>query len=480
MLYLNGKRHELRGEPCFATVSDFLRYEKNLRGTKVVCAEGDCGACTVLVARLTGDSLGPYEPINSCISFVYLADRSHLITVEGLRGSSEALHPAQKAMIECNGAQCGYCTPGFVCSLAGLTDSTKSENKGLSEKRVKNALTGNLCRCTGYEAIIKAGCSIPLDAAPKLSSLYDDSLIARDLRQLSGSVEILSNEQSVFLPETADQAVQYINRYPDTRVISGSTDLGVLSNKGKLKLKRLMNLNALRESYEIKEEPDYWNVGAKASLTRIEKALEKDFSEFSKYLNVFASPQIKNAASLAGNIINASPIADSIPFLRVAESELVLKSIQGERMVNINSFIQGGYKKLDLRPGELLIRIRIPKTSARFKLFKVSIRKDLDISTVTFAARYSISKGVIQTFSLAFGGVGPSVLRMSKLEQMAVGQKLEANLFKAMAKMLKQEITPLSDVRGSADYRHQLCHNLLLKFYDEVARQFEPDAELSI
>lgn len=469
ILFVNGAREELSGETAFMTVAEYLRYKKGLTGTKVVCSEGDCGACTILVSRMSEGKLGPYKAINSCISFMYLLDQSHVITVEGLKKGDE-LHPVQKAMVENHGAQCGFCTPGFICAMASLTEDAKKEKFPLEEKRVKNYLTGNLCRCTGYDSIIKSGCSVDLKSTPTLDSFYDDAKISKELASVSGSVRISHGDKSIFLPASVDEAATE-KKSKAPRMVSGGTDLGVVSNKGKLRLTEMMSLSNIASLYSVEETATHIVVGAKASLDELERKTAKVFPEFSNNLHIFASPQIKNSGSLVGNLINASPIADTIPFLRVAEADIVLRSSNGERTVNVNTFIKGGYKELDMRPDEIVTHIRIPKSQHKYKLYKISSRRDLDISTVTFAARYKLANGVLEEFSLALGGVGPTVLRMNAVEAKAVGQYFNQALFKRLATDVKNSIKPLSDVRGSTDFRLTLCHNLMLKFCDEVMKE---------
>lgn len=465
-MFVNGEREVLSPENSFMTVAEYLRYKKGLTGTKVVCAEGDCGACTILVSRMRDGKLGPYRTMNSCISFMYLLDQAHLITVEGLRKNNE-LHPVQKAMVENHAAQCGYCTPGFICAMASLTDDAKKENFPLEEKRVKNYLTGNLCRCTGYDSIIKSGCSVNLAATPELASFYDDEHITQDLAKLSGSVRVTHGNNSIFLPATVDEAVQE-KKERSPRLAGGATDLGVVYNKGKLKLNDVMSMNNITSLFTVEESATHLIIGARASYHEVEKKTAKLFPDFSRNLHLFASPQIKNTASLVGNLVNASPIADTIPFLRVVEAEVVLRSASGERSLNVNSFIKGGYKELDLRPDEIVTHVRLPKTNHLFKIYKISSRRDLDISTVTMAARYKLNGNILEEFSLALGGVGPSVLRMNQIESKAIGQHFDQALFKRLALEVKNSIKPLSDVRGSTDFRLTLCHNLMLKFCDEV------------
>ncbi len=471
ILFVNGERTELTGESAFMTVAEYLRYKKGLTGTKVVCSEGDCGACTILVSRMQEDKLGPYKSINSCISFMYLLDKSHLITVEGLR-KNEELHPVQKAMVENQGAQCGFCTPGFICAMASLTEDAKKENFPLEEKRVKNYLTGNLCRCTGYDSIIKSGCSVKLNSVPELASFYDDEKISKDLATVKGSLRIAHGDKSVYLPATVDEAVRE-KKEKSPRLAGGATDIGVVYNKGKLKLTDVMSLNNISSLYQVEETGTHIVVGARASLDELERKAAKVFPEFSRNLHIFASPQIKNSGTLVGNMVNASPIGDTIPFLRVAEAEVILRSSAGERIVNINSFYKGGYKELDMRADEIVTHVKIPKSNHEYKLYKISARKDLDISSVTMAVRYRLKNNVLEEFSLALGGVGPTVLRMSQIEAKAIGQYFNQALFKRLASDVKASIKPLSDVRGSTDFRLTLCHNLMLKFCDEVMKEHQ-------
>jgi xanthine dehydrogenase small subunit len=475
VFFLNGEEHRVRGEDAFRNLSEYLRYRCGLTGTKVVCAEGDCGACTVIAARYSRGRLGAYRTLNSCIAPVFSMDQCHLITVEGLSRDARELHPVSRAMVEAHGAQCGYCTPGFVCSLAAAVDHVKASPGAVwNGKRIRNCLTGNLCRCTGYEPILKAGEKIPLAETPRLETLFDPEAMQRVFDALpDDSVEVEFERRIARLSKDLPDAVEFLARNPGARVISGSTDMGVVANKRNLRPDRLLALPAVSELAWIEDQGDSFRIGARASLTDVESALKGDFPEFSRMLHVFASPQIKNSGTLVGNLVNASPIADTIPFLRVAEARVELRSQAGVRELGLDDFIRPGYKQLDLAAGELVTAVLIPKTRARFKLYKVANRKDLDISTVALAIRYRVEEGCLADFALAAGGVGPSVLRLPAIEARlsglclsdpsARGQVLSA------ADAIRAEIRPLSDVRGSAEYRHQLCRNLLLRFFDEVA-----------
>lgn len=470
-LYINGELHQVSGAEAFMPIADYLRYVRGLTGTKIVCAEGDCGACTILVSRWEEGQLGPYKALNSCIGFVYLFDRCHVLTVEGLK-RGDKIHPVQKSMVECSGAQCGYCTPGFICAMAGMVEDAKKEKFDLNEKRVRNYLTGNLCRCTGYDAIIEAGKNLASSDVEFLGDLYNDQAIGQSLAQVpAGAVFIQSEHKKVILPQTLKETVAAKNT--SSRIISGATDLGVLHNKRKTQLQNTLAVVGVSELRGIKEEKEALLIGAAATLDQIEKATKLLFPEFSRLLHVFASPQIKNSATLVGNLINASPIADTIPFLMVVEAEVVLESAQGSRVVNVNDFLKAGYKELDLAADEVVTHIRLPKTQDSFKLYKVSKRRDLDISAVTLACRYHLEQGRMTSFSIAYGGVGPKVLRLPLLEKKVRGQKLNKSLIASLVADIPKVFTPLSDVRGSAEFRRLVCGNLLWKFYDEVGQATE-------
>lgn len=475
VFYLNGKRTRASGSESALMLSDLLRYERGLPGTKVVCAEGDCGACTVLVARFRNGHLGEYRSINSCIAPVYSLDRSHLITVEGLK-RADGLHPVQEAMVRAQGSQCGYCTPGFVCSMAGMVDSAKRKGCAIDSKMVRNHTTGNLCRCTGYEPILNAGGSIDPGKVPNLASLYPHAPMEAEFENLDASVRVGSPEAPVFLPATLAEALRLRADHPQAKIVSGMTDLGVLTNKGKLVAGPRIALHGVEELYQFTDGSDAFRIGARVSLADVEDLLSASFPEFSGMLKIFASPQIKHSATLAGNLMNASPIGDSTPFLRVAEVTLMISRLGASgqvetREVGIDAFIKGGYKELDFTGDEILTAIRIPKSDHCYALFKASTRKDLDISTVAFAARYRIRGGRLEGVRMALGGVAASVVRMPDEEQMLEGAQIESGLFLRTADSAQNRVKPLSDVRGSSIFRKVLVRNLFLKFGDRILNE---------
>jgi xanthine dehydrogenase small subunit len=457
-LNVNGKHYQVEGEDAFMPLADFIRYRVHLTGTKIVCAEGDCGACTILVAR-PGEKR--YQSINSCIGFVFQFHGSSIITVEGLQEKSE-LHPIQESMRKFHGSQCGYCTPGIICSLAQLTEDAVQDNFEITKQKTKNYLTGNLCRCTGYEPILDAATHTDLKQVQKLTERYPTGKI-----KIKESVGIETVKKSVFIPTTLIEAVDFKNTHPDCRIVSGATDLGVLSNKGRWEVGKVMYLGLVKELKQLRKSKEYLEVGAAVSLEGLRQYCEQDFSEFAELLHVFASPQIKNAGTLVGNLANGSPIGDTIPFLLVADALIELVSVNGARTLNLNDFYLG-YKTFAMKPGEVITKVLIPRSQNKIKLYKVAMRKDLDISAVTFAANVDIEAGKVKDIKLALGGVGPTVLRMKKIEKDLIGNDFSKENFQQAAVKIKDSISPFSDVRGSAAFRKQLCHNLMLKCFEEL------------
>ena len=478
LLHINGERFEVRGQAAFAPLSEFLRGDLRLTGTKIVCEEGDCGACTVLVGRLEGDSLR-YRPVNSCIHLILQLDGCHVVTVEGLRRG--ALTEVQESMVVEHGAQCGFCTPGFVTAMHGLLEERAAAGAavaapaqaGPTDQEWREALTGNLCRCTGYEPILRACAAIDPARVARIHDLFPGGpplADARRARTTGLALETLrdSTPLAVFAPVDLDQALELRLAHPDARVVAGATDLGVQINKGRLAPGRFLSLALVSELRRLAVEDGAIHVGALVVWSDLERLCRAVAPEFAGILAVFASPQIKNVGTLVGNIVNASPIADSLPFLFVADAEVLLAGKRGRRSVNINSFYKG-YKELDLLPDELVIGVRIPLPGAdeTVRLYKVSRRRDLDISAFTAAIRMRRNNGSIESARVAYGGVGPVVLRLPKTEAFLSGRAFEAGTFLEAGQLARTEVTPISDVRGSADFRLQLAENILLRFYEE-------------
>ncbi|WP_374029101.1 xanthine dehydrogenase small subunit [Bdellovibrio bacteriovorus] len=473
-LLINGTEHVVQGEHAFLPLAQYLRYHAHLPGTKVVCAEGDCGACTVLVARWNQESWTAFQTLNSCIAPVYLFDLASIVTVEGL-AFEEELNEVQQKMREFHGGQCGYCTPGMVCSLSGLAEACAPTRTKISEKKARNHLTGNLCRCTGYEPILNAATHIDLE---KWSSLKARYLTAEQALQFKAraqdAITLVDGLKEIHAPKTLDEAVKIKMQKPGIRITAGATDLGVLHNKGKYFLDQVLVLNRIPELGRVEMTAQGLWVGAKVTLTEFENEVELSVPEFSRLLRIFASPQIKNQGTLLGNVLNGSPIGDSIPALLVLNAELHLMSTRGLRKVPLTQFYKA-YKSFDLQPDEIAIGLSIPplRDNWSLKFFKMSLRKDLDISAVTFAAALRIENETILEARIAVGGVGPTVVRVPAIEQDFVGKTFSETVFKEAGKNIRQYIKPISDLRASDAYRLQVAENLFHKCWYEMAEEKE-------
>lgn len=469
---INNQRHEIDGEKAFMSVASFLREDCHLTGTKMVCSEGDCGACTVLLANEVGeDGKLIFKSVNSCILPLYLIDGSQVVTVEGLKISDTELHPAQKAMVDCHGAQCGYCTPGFVCAIVGMAEIYKSENKKITEKKAKNFLTGNLCRCTGYRPILEAAVSMDLNKIELLKNRYNNpSWLLEMKKNKSQSVIMQFKQKSIFLPVTIKEAISAIAKDPELRIMGGATDVGVLINKGRTTTPKAMALYHIEVLRKINHDEKFITVGAAATLSEFEDYIESFIPELKKMLHIFASPQIKNQATLVGNIVNGSPIADTIPFLMVSDSVVVLESEKGIREVKISDFYLG-YKKNDMCKDEIVTKVKIPRilSNESLRLYKVSMRKDMDISAVTFAGLIKVENDKITSARFALGGVAATVVRLKEIESNICGQVFSKTQFELISKILPQFIKPLSDLRASKEYRMKVAQNFFLKFHNEVS-----------
>lgn len=472
---INDQLIVIEGDKAFIPLAKFLRDEQLLTGTKIVCAEGDCGACTVLLANDVGsDGKLSFKTVNSCILPLYLINGAQVVTVEGIGkkvGSHYELHDVQEKMIDCNGAQCGYCTPGFICAMVGMTEKFKVENKEITEKNAKNYLTGNLCRCTGYLPIIEAMTAVELDKIELLKDRYDSPEWIKEMHTIkSTAVQMNFAKKSIFLPVKVSEALAAKASDGDIRLVAGGTDIGVVVNKGKLITPKTMALYHIDELRKISHDNEFITVGATVTLTEFEDYIECHFPEMANLLHIFASPQIKNQATLIGNVVNASPIADTIPFLVVSDAIVELQDHKGIREVVLKDFYIG-YKNLNLNKSEIVTKIKIPLLlkNEMTRLYKVSMRKDLDISAVTFAGRVAFDGLKMTSVRLALGGVAATVGRLTDIEARLTGQDFSEKAFIDAAETLDQFIKPLSDLRASREYRMLVSKNYFKKFAKEIS-----------
>jgi xanthine dehydrogenase small subunit len=465
-LFINGQRLRVAGGEAFMTLAEFLRRRRQLTGTKIVCAEGDCGACAVLVGRACPEAnVIQYASVNACIQLMFQLDATHVVTVEGLK-TGENLSPIQESMVKCQGTQCGFCTPGFVVSLHDLME----HNRQPTAHDVRRALVGNLCRCTGYDSIVRAALESDRSELKSIDALYPPDDILAALAHAAGEeVQIESDGARFFKPVSVEAAARFRQQNPSCLIVSGATDLGVQRNKGTRQISIVMTTAGLRDLQTIAVTPDGLCIGAGATLTELERVTATHLPELSEFLAFFGSPLIKNAATLAGNLVNASPIGDTIPALFVLAGQVELTGPDSARWVEIEKFYTG-YRKTVLKTDEILTRVRLPlpRDGEIFKLYKVSKRKDLDISSFGAAIWMRRSGPVVQEIRIAYGGVGPTVVRLPRTEAFLAGKPASRHVFQQAGDLAGTEISPISDVRGSEDYRKILGRNILVKFWHDM------------
>ncbi len=446
-LVINGRPHDLAAAPLHRSTLDFLR-ENGLTGTKCGCNEGDCGACTVLLL----ESDGPPRAINACLALVHSLAGREILTSEGL-AEGDALHPAQQAMIESNGSQCGYCTPGFICSMA------EAAARGIADdpEKVADQLCGNLCRCTGYRPIRDAATALPRRASPHSTTTTGPGTA------------------TYHTPKSLGEALALKQQHPEADFIAGATETAVFINKRLQRPERLISLEHVAELLVLEKTDTHWQLGAAAPLTDIEHALDGEFPALDQVFRLFASRQIRHRATLGGNLVTASPIGDTAPVLLALDASLILAAADGERSVPLADFFTG-YRQTVLRPGEILKTIVVPRhLPGRCEFHKVSKRREMDISTVAGAFRLATDDaGLITHARLAYGGVAATPARARKTEASLVGLPLAEAASEKVLQTLATEFSPLTDLRGTADYRQLLIRDLFLKYLNERTADFSP------
>lgn len=467
--FVNGKECRVKGSDAFQPLSSYLRYQMGITGTKIVCEEGDCGACTILLGKVKDGKI-EYKSVNSCIQYLFQMDLSHIITVEGLRTGDE-LNEVQDAMVKCHGAQCGFCTPGFIVAMCGYFDDNKKSNRAADIQGLKDCTTGNLCRCTGYEPILKAGMNVDTKKIQSIDEQYPAAEMIKVIQKAASESVLLKGDDdfSAFIPATLDDAAKFRKENPDCVIVAGGTDVCVNMNKRAYAPKTVMSFSNIPGIDQILATNGLVTVGAKVTLAQLEDYFRQKVPEFHNILWVFGSPQIRNAGTLAGNIANASPIADTPPFLFVMDAVVELKNASGSRQVRINEFYKG-YKKFDMAKDEFIssIAIPMPKKDEIVKLYKVSRRKHLDISTNTAAFKIKLNKDIIEDIAIAYGGVAAVIMRLPKTEAFLKGKALTLENAKEAGEIAATEITPIDDVRGSRAFRLQLARNMMLKMYYDI------------
>ncbi|NDV98761.1 xanthine dehydrogenase small subunit [Salipiger sp. PrR002] len=463
---LNGRTVSLPQVPATQTLLDFLRLDRRLTGTKEGCAEGDCGACTVLVGRLHEGALR-YEAVNACIRFVASLDGCHVVTVEHLSGPDGALHPVQRAMVEHHGAQCGFCTPGIVMSLYALWMQTPQP----SEAQVETALQGNLCRCTGYAPIIRAAVAVSEYGTPEADHLMQErGRVAADLLALKDGrrVETGPDGDRAILPADLDDFADAYAAHPQATVIAGSTDVGLWVTKFLRPISPAIFIAHLDALKAVEVTDGAITLGAGVSYSEVQPLIAEHLPHLQEYWDRIAGWQVRNMGTVGGNIANGSPIGDTPPVLIALGAEVTLRHGRTRRTLPLEAFFID-YGKQDRRPGEFVesIRVPLPSPATRCAAYKISKRRDEDISAVAAGISVTVEGGVIQSARIALGGMAATPKRAGKAEAALRGQPWSEASFAAAARAMAEDFAPLSDWRASADYRMRVAQNLLRRFFLE-------------
>jgi xanthine dehydrogenase small subunit len=461
------------GQPT-RSVLEWLREEARCTGTKEGCAEGDCGACTVVLGSLDAQGALQLQPVNACIQFLPTLDGKALFTVEDVAAADGTLHPAQRCLVDCHGSQCGFCTPGFVMSL--WASYQRHGEAPATRQELADELSGNLCRCTGYRPILDAGQR--MFQAPRVG--FDAAPVVEALKTLAAD-EPLALPNGFHAPRTVDAFAALLVENPQAKVLAGSTDMGLWVTKQFRALPELISINEVAELKAVKVGDTAIEIGAAASLEAAWRALVGEWPSLRDLWLRFASLPIREAGTMGGNVANGSPIGDSAPVLMALGATIVLRRGTRVRRLPLEDFYLD-YMKNALEPGEFVLGLEVPRGTQRLvRAYKISKRFDCDISALCLGASLAIDGDRITAPRLAFGGMAAIVKRASKAEAALNGQPWnEASLAAAQA-ALAEDFKPLTDMRASAGYRLQVAQNLLKRLWLETRPQGAlPDSATSV
>jgi xanthine dehydrogenase small subunit len=448
---LNGEPQSVDAPPT-TTLLDWLREQKGLTGTKEGCNEGDCGACTVMVTDDSGS-----RALNACILFLPQLHGRAVRTVEGIAGPGGQLHPVQAAMVEHHGSQCGFCTPGFIVSMATAHLNGRTDHD--------DQLAGNLCRCTGYAPIIRAaeaaaGQDVPDWMKSDAESLKDPAFIFPEIRT--------EGRAPLATPTSADELAAWYDANPDATLIAGATDVGLWVTKGLRDLAPVAFLNQCTDLRSIVADGETICVGAMTSLTELGDFIADRHPSFAEMIRRYGSVQVRNAATVGGNIANGSPIGDSPPPLIALGATLHLRKGDSRRTLPLEDFFLD-YGKQDRAPGEFVEAVSIPVQPDRLRVYKLSKRFDQDISAVCGAFYVTVEGGTVTAARIAFGGMAGIPKRATHVEAALIGQPWTRATVEAARARFGDDYTPLSDMRASADYRLDTAANMLLRYFEDMS-----------
>ena len=462
---LGHRPHALPDVAPDRTLLDVLREDLRCTAVKEGCASGDCGACTVAVAEAEEGGRLHWRAVNSCIRLAHSVEGMAVFTAEDIAGEGGRLHPAQRAMLECHGSQCGFCTPGFVMSL--FTLHRQRDGAAVSRDEALHALSGNLCRCTGYRPILDAAQTmhhwpdVPLDESGLLQQL---KLLAQDGRE--PAADSASNFYAT--PTTLAELLRLRAAHPQALIAAGTTDVGLWVTKQHRRFGQIIDVTRVTELRRIERGAHSLSIGAAASLTEAFDALAESRPQLKPFFDRFAGLPVRESGTLGGNVANGSPIGDSMPLLIALGATLVLTSTRGERTLPIEDFYLA-YRKTALAPDEVLARIEVPQPTPHewLRADKISKRFEDDISAVCLAVALQVEDGVIHSARIGAGGVAAVPARAIQTEAALAGQPCAEATFDAAASVLEAEFKPLSDMRASSAYRRAVLGNLLRRGWQQ-------------
>jgi xanthine dehydrogenase small subunit len=458
-----GELVSLTNVPPDRTLLEVLREDLQCTGTKEGCGEGDCGACTVVIAEPRDGALD-YRAINSCIRLAHSIDGMALWTVEDLAGDDGRLHPAQEAMVQCHGSQCGFCTPGFVMSLFGMYQNHVCHGETITRELAQEELSGNLCRCTGYRPILDA--AQQMEQLPRVS--VDERAVIAQLEQVREKRALVPSTGSYLDPRSLSELLALRAHYPQAQVVAGCTDVGLWVTKMHKQLPQVLDVTRVAELSRVERYDNHVAIGASVTLTDAFEALVADRPQLKTFANRFAGLPVRNSGTLGGNVANGSPIGDSMPLLIALGAHVVLLSHRGHRDMPLEQFYTG-YRRNVLAPDEVVAWIKVPRPTAGefLRAYKISKRYDDDISAVCLVVSARIENGVLAQIGIGAGGVAATPVRAVQTEAALRGQPWTLEAAKKATASLRAEFQPITDMRASAAYRSEVLGNLMQRFWLE-------------
>tara|TARA_Y100000590_G_scaffold47924_1_gene50813 strand:+ start:4836 stop:6275 length:1440 start_codon:yes stop_codon:yes gene_type:complete len=448
------------------TLLNYIRTKLKKTGTKEGCAEGGCGACTVVLGEIKKNEID-YKAINSCITFLPTLQGKQLILVEDLISKNGYLHPVQQAMVNYHGSQCGFCTPGFVMSLFSMF---KTHSK-FKDDEIKDSISGNLCRCTGYQPIIKAAKSLKDKNKVDHFTINKKKTINLLKKINNKSIVIYNKEKKYFAPQYIQELKKILKKNNNVDFLSGGTDLSLRITKERKDINSIIYMNSIKELHYIKNNNKYIEVGASTPLIELESYIKQYYQDFTKILKRYGSPQIRNVATVAGNIATASPIGDCLPLLLSLDAKIILKDLKKTKILFLDDFFIS-YRKTKLKKGQFIHSIRIPLfKNSTFKAYKVSKRFDDDISSVCAAFNLKIAKNRVKNVRIAYGGMASIPKRATYCEKILSNNLFTEETISKAKKALEKDFKPISDMRASALYRMEIAKNLLEKLFYEIKQK---------